>query len=182
MKYENKNCSELKKYPKYFISKDGMVYSEKSKIFLQFSYNKHGYRRVGLYSNGRTRTINVHRLVAETFIPNPENKPCVNHINGVRDDNRIENLEWCTYSENTLHAFRLGLKTIPDSQRKRFIEMAKNATGANHPRSKKLINTITGKIYDTVKSAREDAGIKPSTFSAMLTGQNPNKTNFIYHE
>lgn len=56
------------------------------------------------------KTIRVHRVVAATWIPNPEDKPIVNHINGNKLDNRAENLEWCTSSENQLHAYRTGLE------------------------------------------------------------------------
>lgn len=71
----------------------------------------HGkYLTVQLYIDGKRVERNVHRLVAKTFIPNPENKPCVNHINGIKTDNRVENLEWATYSENTQHALSNGLK------------------------------------------------------------------------
>ena len=70
-----------------------------------------GYSICTLYKNSiGTKRIRIHRLVAEAFIPNPDNKPCVNHINGIKNDNRIENLEWCTYSENIQHAYDNGLK------------------------------------------------------------------------
>ena len=89
----------------YEVSNLGRVKSLKfwkSKI-LNPRYNR--YCRVWLYINLKMFNIQVHRLVAKAFIPNPENKKCVNHINGVRKDNRIDNLEWCTNKENTKHAF-----------------------------------------------------------------------------
>lgn len=61
---------------------------------------KFGYCRVMLCKNNKTKRFLIHRLLAEHFIPNPENKPCIDHINGDRSDNRIENLRWCTYKEN----------------------------------------------------------------------------------
>ena len=70
-----------------------------------------GYRIIKLYKNNKKRyTYSVHRLVAETFIEKPSYAECVNHINGNKLDNRVENLEWCTYSHNNKEAYKLGLK------------------------------------------------------------------------
>jgi hypothetical protein len=72
--------------------------------------NYQGYWIVQLHKEGRKRTCLIHRLIAEAFIPNPLRKRIVNHINGTKQDNRIENLEWMTDSENLSHAYSLGLK------------------------------------------------------------------------
>lgn len=71
-----------------------------------------GYRTVTLNLDGVKKTIAVHRLLAKAHIPNPENKTCINHKNGLRSDNRIENLEWATHSDNLHHAYRTGLRKM----------------------------------------------------------------------
>lgn len=72
-----------------------------------------GYLRTVLKrdSDGKLVTIKVHRMVAIAFIENPMNKPSVNHINGIRNDNRVINLEWVTQKENTLHSFKIGISS-----------------------------------------------------------------------
>lgn len=74
--------------------------------------NNHWYLNVWLTKNWEEKIFLAHRLIAITFIPNPENKPHINHINWIKSDNRVENLEWCTASENMKHAWDTGLKII----------------------------------------------------------------------
>ena len=67
------------------------------------------YITVRLSKCGNIKTFRIHRLVAEAFIPNPDGKPCVNHIDGNKQNNHVSNLEWCSYSENMKHAYKNGL-------------------------------------------------------------------------
>lgn len=94
----------------YYINESGEIFSIKSNSLLKQQLKNNGYLKVKLFKNGDYKFFNVHRLVATTFIPNLNNLPCVNHRNGIKTDNRVENLEWCTYSENEKHAYNNGLK------------------------------------------------------------------------
>lgn len=97
----------------YEVSDGGLVRSlggrrgTHGKVLKGFNYK--GYRKVDLCINSKKRTFQVHRLVAEAFIPNPDNLPKVNHIDGVKHNNAVSNLEWCTHTENMHHAWRTGL-------------------------------------------------------------------------
>lgn len=76
--------------------------------------NRLGYKEVALSKDGKTKTVLLHRLIAKHFIDNPNNYPCVNHKNGIKTDNRLENLEWCTRSYNTKHAYDNNLGGFRD--------------------------------------------------------------------
>ena len=94
---------ELQKYPGYFITTDGRVYSSKTKKFL-CDRNCKGYRKVSVIVNGKRYHPQVHRLVAEAYIPNPEGYDTVDHIDGNKTNNEVNNLQWMTHGDNVAKA------------------------------------------------------------------------------
>lgn len=96
----------------YQVSNLGRVKSLKKGIILSICDNGNGYKVVNLKVNRIQHMKTVHRLVATAFIPNPENKKEINHKNGDKSNNSVENLEWCTRSENGKHAYRTGLRKV----------------------------------------------------------------------
>jgi len=103
---------DIKGYERlYQVSNTGRIKSLAKGKIRKLQKNRYGYLMVGLYKNGISKYMTVHRIVANAFIPNSQNKPEVNHKNGIKTDNRVENLEWVTSQENVLHSFReLGRK------------------------------------------------------------------------
>lgn len=132
----------------YTIDELGRIYSAKKQGSrggeISSSISTDGYCRVRLCKCGIHHTYLLHRLVAQHFIENPENKPCVNHIDGDKTNNSVTNLEWCTYSENMQHAVRKGLNATP------------NLTGELHPQSK-----LTVELVKEIR-ARYTGGEKPT--------------------
>ena len=91
------------RYEDYWASKDGEIYSTKSCLILSPRIDKDGYEEVSIMIDNKQNSKTVHRIIAETWIPNEKNLPFVNHKNGNRSDNRVSNLEWTTVSENNMN-------------------------------------------------------------------------------
>lgn len=115
------------------------------------AYDKNGYLRYVFSYKGKRKTISGHRLVAMAFIPNPDNKPTINHINGIKDDNRVENLEWATHKEQKKHSVKTHLCD-------KNIDALRNA---NKRRS--VAVEYGGVIYPSLNEARRNVGLHPST-------------------
>ena len=106
---------------RYLAFGDGRIFSIKRQLFIKPHLSPNGYLKLNVWAKGKVRSRPVHRLIAEAFIPNPENKPEVNHKNGNKTDNSVENLEWCTHSENIQHSVN-DIKTFPlGEQRKESV-------------------------------------------------------------
>ena len=160
----------MKVYPRdnrYLVTEDGRVFSKCYGFNeLKQHLSSKGYPRVCI---GR-KTVFVHRIVAITYIPNTLNKPQVNHIDGIKTNNNVSNLEWCTNKENHKHKCENGLNVVPDN--------------AGKPK-KKVLCVDTGVIYGSIKDCARQLNYKsPSNIGAVCRGERPHvlKMKFEYME
>lgn len=157
---------EIKNYEGlYTISNRGVIRSSYTGKIIKQHLNKYGYYQVRLYKNKKPKNYTVHRLVAETFIPNPHKAETVNHIDGNKTNNKVENLEWCSSSENFNKAFQsdclakgvLNANSIFNEEQVRFIRDACRG-GYSKRRLARVFNTthdviddiVTGKSYKNI--------------------------------
>lgn len=108
--YEVSDIGLVRSVDRIVVGKDGKNYPFRGKLLSIHNNSQVGYPQIGLWKNNKGLQHYVHRLVAEAFIDNPHSLPEVNHLDGVRSNNTVDNLEWVTSSGNSLHAYKIGLR------------------------------------------------------------------------
>ena len=162
---------ELIDNPNYLVSTTGRV-RRRGSIKDHSVRNKDGYSTIDLYHDGERRTKRVHRLVAETFLPNPDDKPEVNHIDGNKRNNDVSNLEWVTSKENCRHAWDNGL------MRPSYGMLGKN--NPNGGRKGKQIRIVeTGEVFNNLKECEEAINGNNRHINDCLRGRQ--RTHRGYH-
>lgn len=160
----------IKGFENYLITKEGQLFSKNKNKFMSKNIKNTGYLQVNLYKDGKLKTKLIHRLVADAYINNPNKLKQVNHINGIKDDNRVENLEWVSAKQNTIHAWETGLCKNSKRQRQK----------AKETHSKVVLDMQYGIFYNSVKDASICLGMYYPMLKNMLNGATKNKTSLCY--
>jgi hypothetical protein len=165
---------QLKEHPEYLVTVDGKIFSLKTMRFLKLHFNGSNYLRVHI----KNKFYSVHRLVAETYIPNPENKEQVNHMDGNKTNNMLCNLEWMTRQENVTHAVENKFREITETTRAAGRWLAANYKYAAE--KKIILDEATGVYYEGGQEAADALGVSKRKVWRMLNGDRKNKTSFKY--
>jgi len=176
---------DIPEYEGYYqASTKGRIKSARYNKIMKHYVDEHGYQKIKLQRNGHLLNTSVGRLVAITFIPNPNNLPQVNHINGKPWINEVENLEWCTVQENIDHKmkylFNRESYTIKMRDPKRCAKIGNSVRGAKNPFAKKVIDTATGEMFGCVGDAATKYGYTYNQLKQWLNGRRKNCSTLKY--
>lgn len=174
--YQVSNKGRVKRLERDIIYKDGRKYHKKE-LILKGSLDNGGYPQVSLRGKGGMK---VHRLVAETFIPNPDNKPQVNHKDEVKTNNCVDNLEWMTAKENTNYGTRTerARKALDEDARKAMGEAARkrlSKTVAQYTKDGDLI-----KVWQSTNEAGRQLGLSHGNISLVALGYRKTCGGFVW--
>lgn len=147
----------------YSVSNKGRIRNDYTGSIIKEKIIK-GYCWFTIHDSGNRKNKSIHRAVAEAFIPNPEGKPQVNHIDGNTRNNNVDNLEWVTPQENVDHAWRTGLCHHGIRHWDRDCIPKK-------PRERRIICTTTGETYKSIKEAGDFLDINPKRIGKVLRGE-----------
>lgn len=173
----------------YMISNLGQVYSVKSGRCLKPKRTRVGYYRIALAHNGKIKNVAIHRLVAMAFIPNPENKPTVNHKNENKTDNRVENLEWMTNAEQNVYGTRIERVKAHTDYKNRGIDYMQVAAKHDYSRQnmchRRMVDvwTIHGTYLGRFKSQKAAAvftGVSQGKVSQCVLGQKTSCKGYVF--
>lgn len=160
--------AKIKGYDNYSVSSNGEVRNDIRMSILKPNKNCKGYLYVILSKDNKQVNKKIHRLVAESFLPNPNNKPTVNHINGIKTDNNVNNLEWATNQENSAHywqnlatasnRYRLALSGYRRSYKRKVLRINDNKTYSSITEAALDSNTTESLICQVCKGKRKTTG------------------------
>lgn len=162
-------------FPRYSVSNKGNMRGINGNK-MRLSPDRYGYICVFLYKEGghrKGKRARVHRLVAKAFIPNPSSKPYINHKDGVRSNNNVENLEWASNSDNQKHRFHVLGHGISEEHRKKMLSASIKAC------QKSVLCVETGELFNSVRDAAKSKGVCQSSISFVCSGRY--KTAGGYH-
>lgn len=156
----------------YKVSNKGNIYSLYSNKILKWKTNNRGYHSIGLYKNGKVYYRLIHRLVAEHFVPNPNNYPQVNHKDENKSNNCADNLEWCTNHYNALYGTRIE-RTVNNKSYKRSRDKLKRKVVGRSLDGKKVI------YLDSIAEGRK-YGFDPPTITNVCKGKYKHHKGFVW--
>lgn len=162
------NWRKVSDFINYSISDNGRLRNDKTGRILKGSLDTDGYSQVILCDKNRRKSIKIHKLVAQAFIPNIEKKPQVNHKDGNKLNNTVNNLEWVTNQENQDHFWR-ELNNDAHKENRRRSHIGKGLLSDN-PNSKAVIRIDDGKIFNTIKEAAEEIGVNYTHIGEVCRG------------